>query len=720
MEEESLALHMLSAGLNADLQRANEQLVLATLRSQESADLEAAEAEKARAVLESLPDVIARFDPELRCLYVNAAIEELAGRHRSDLLGKTNDELGAPPALVIRANLLLRKAFASGTPGEALFTFESPAKTRSFLTRTIPEIGLDGQVASVVVVVRDVTDSQLYLKAIEDAERLGKLQALSRKLAAARSPREVAEVVLAHGRDTLKADAGRVMLLDATGQQLELTASFGDSNEFLAAAHVLPFESDAPLSNAVRAQEPLFLETADALFARYPGELDIDPHIQALIASPLGFEDKSSGGLELDFRSARTFSETDRSFVLALTTQSAHAFDNARMLGVETDARREAESAGRLKDEFLGTMSHELRTPLNAMIGWSSLLRTQEPEPALLQRGLEAIERNARVQARLVDDVLDLARIDSGKLTMEMEITDVGAVLRAAIDVVHAAAAAKRIELSVSLGDVHMIMADPARVQQMFWNVLSNAVKFTPVGGRIAVTVSQRGSNVAIEVRDTGCGIDAAFLPHVFERFRQHDGSTTRRYGGLGLGVAIVRQIAALHGGTVTAESAGPGKGSCFTIELAWSAEPAAGTKSAVPAVSPARLTSLQLRGVRVMVVDDDTDARELTALALEGLGAHVSVLESGELALAALRSQQPDVIVCDIGMPDMDGYEFIRRLRLLPPTAGGGTPAIAVTGFVGQGDVRAAFSAGFQLHVKKPVELAALAEAISWLCASS
>jgi len=292
--------------------------------------------------------------------------------------------------------------------------------------------------------------------------------------------------------------------------------------------------------------------------------------------------------------------------------------------------------------------------------------------------------------------------------------------VRAAVDVIRPSADAKRIAVSVAVADVHLILADPGRLQQMFWNLLTNAVKFTPEGGHIGIAVSQRGSNVAIEVRDSGRGIDPVFLPHVFERFRQHDGSTTRHYGGLGLGLAIVRELAELHGGTVTATSEGLGKGACFTIELSWRSLISAATdqESLGSRLSPipSNATSARLHGVRVLLIDDDPDSREIAALVLGDRGAQVDTAQSGKLALIQLATQLPDVIVCDIGMPEMDGYELMRQVRALPPGAGGGIPAIALTGYVREQDVRIAFAAGFQHHIPKPVDFAALVDAIARL----
>jgi len=365
-------------------------------------------------------------------------------------------------------------------------------------------------------------------------------------------------------------------------------------------------------------------------------------------------------------------------------------------------ARSEAEAANRIKDEFLATLSHELRTPLTSLLGWSSVLRDSSQDEKVLSQGLEAIDRNARVQAQLIDDLLDVSRIVSGKLNLDVRPLDISSVARAAISVVRPAADAKGITLEYwAQPGLGAISADSARMQQIIWNLLSNAVKFTPHGGKIFVRIEQDGPNARVLVRDTGLGIDSKFLPRVFDRFRQADSSTTRSYGGLGLGLAIVRHLVELHGGTVLAESEGPGKGATFSASfplLAVRAEAIAHSGE----FNIAEMSSLN--GLRVLLVDDEPEARQIITTVIARTGASVQSCTSASEALSKLIEWRPDVLLSDIAMPEEDGYSFIGRVRALPKEKGGETPAAALTAYARDEDRRQALAAGYQMHIAKPI----------------
>ncbi|HEY9502786.1 MAG TPA: ATP-binding protein [Pyrinomonadaceae bacterium] len=365
-------------------------------------------------------------------------------------------------------------------------------------------------------------------------------------------------------------------------------------------------------------------------------------------------------------------------------------------------ARSEAEAANRIKDEFLATLSHELRTPLTSLLGWSSVLRDSSQDEKVLSQGLEAIDRNARVQAQLIDDLLDVSRIVSGKLNLDVRPLDISSVARAAISVVLPAADAKGITLEYwAQPGLGAISADSARMQQIIWNLLSNAVKFTPHGGKIFVCIEQDGPNARVLVRDTGLGIDSKFLPRVFDRFRQADSSTTRSYGGLGLGLAIVRHLVELHGGTVLAESEGPGKGATFSASfplLAVRAEAIAHSGE----FNIAEMSSLN--GLRVLLVDDEPEARQIITTVIARTGASVQSCTSASEALSKLIEWRPDVLLSDIAMPEEDGYSFIGRVRALPKEKGGETPAAALTAYARDEDRRQALAAGYQMHIAKPI----------------
>jgi CheY-like chemotaxis protein/nitrogen-specific signal transduction histidine kinase len=389
-----------------------------------------------------------------------------------------------------------------------------------------------------------------------------------------------------------------------------------------------------------------------------------------------------------------------------------------RQIEAQQLARGMAENALRAKDEFLSTLSHEIRTPLNAVLGWARILIARgEIDRTLLDRAVHVIERNATAQARMIDDMLDMARIVSGKLRLEMKTVDIVSIVIAAVDVIMPSADARKIAVRTYLNPkTPLIVGDPDRLQQVIVNLLSNAVKFTDVGGSIEVRLDISDTEACLVVKDTGRGIDSAFLPHVFERFRQGDASSTRRHGGLGLGLALVRDLVELHGGSVSAQSAGEGKGATFTVRLPTMAVASVGDDGARVAGPGPRA----LAGIRVLLIEDEPDSRDLARAALTRFGAMVSAASSSAEAVNVLLSATPEtmpqVVVSDIGMPVEDGYVFIQQLRALSPERGGRIPAVSVTGYSTPGDVDRALAAGFQLHLSKPVDPLALIEAVAKL----
>lgn len=386
------------------------------------------------------------------------------------------------------------------------------------------------------------------------------------------------------------------------------------------------------------------------------------------------------------------------------------------LLAREQVLRAEAEELSRLKDEFLATMSHELRTPLNAIFGWITLLRTRRLDEPTQARALETIERNARAQKRLIEDLLDVSRIVTGKVALELTVVDPRRVVEAALETMHPTAQTKGLKL-VPLLDTSAgtVRGDFARLQQVVTNLVSNAIKFTPTGGQVDVCLACHNGEAQISVSDTGQGIGSDFLPHVFDRFRQEDGSISRRHGGLGLGLAIVRHLVELHGGTVDAFSAGEGKGARFTVRLPIREAPAQAPRALEGVIKPVTSPSM-LAGLRVLVVDDDPSARDLMTGILTGYGAEVSLADSGPAALSLLFEQRPQVLIADLGMPGMDGYALIEQVRALDPDFGGHTPAIAVTAYASAHDRLRALQAGYQNHVPKPVEPEELAIVIASL----
>jgi PAS domain S-box-containing protein len=469
------------------------------------------------------------------------------------------------------------------------------------------------------------------------------------------------------------------------------------------------------------------------------GHLPVRSYLAVPVVSRSG---EVIGGLFFGHPDIGVFTDRAERIVVGMATQAAMAIDNARLyervrraaaereqlLDAERAARAEAERVSIVKDEFLATLSHELRTPLNAILGWAQVLRDRVQGDEELSEGLSVIERNTRVQTQLIEDLLDMSRIISGKIRLDVQQVDLQDVVKAAVASVRHSADAKDIRLQVVLDPLAgPVRGDPGRLQQCFWNLLSNAIKFTPKGGRVQVTLERVNSHLEACVIDNGEGIKPEFLPHLFERFRQADASTTRKHGGLGLGLSIVKHLVELHGGKVRAKSPGVGHGSTFCIELPLivvhpPAEPArahprsgssllgSATNSAMPPDHPS------LSGITVLAVDDEPDAVQLVKRLLESCGARVITASSAGEALKLVVSERPDMILSDIGMPGEDGYELIRKVRALPSDQGGRTPAAALTAFARAEDRTRALRAGYQTHVAKPVESTELTAVVASL----
>ncbi len=434
------------------------------------------------------------------------------------------------------------------------------------------------------------------------------------------------------------------------------------------------------------------------------------PPLRGWLAVPLvGRNGRNLGLIQLSDRYDGDFTAEDEAILLQLARLAAVAIENARLIA-------ESQAANRAKDEFLAVMSHELRTPLTAVLGWTQMLRTRRDDAAVREKGLEVIERNARSLAQLIEDVLDVSRILTGKLTLHRNAVELAGVVQAAVEVVRPRAEQKGVAVAVEVAGVGQVTGDPGRLQQVFWNLLLNAVKFTPAGGRVDVRVERGDSEWRVRVKDTGQGIRAEALPHLFERFWQADGSSTREHGGLGLGLAIVRHLVELHGGAVEAESAGLGQGATFTVRLPVPAllpEPERAVGSTEGLASTVRLD-----GVRVLLVEDAEDARELITLLLRERGAEVSVAANAREAMERLAALLPDVLVSDIGLPGENGHALLKRIREWAEARDQWIPAIALTAYAGAEDARRAYRAGFQVHMAKPLEADALVESVARLAA--
>ena len=523
--------------------------------------------------------------------------------------------------------------------------------------------------------------------------------------------------------NTFEWEVGSMWRLDEPANVLrsfKVWPSRGADSRFEMMTKSMTFDRDTGLPGRVwNSRRPLWIPdvVADSNFPRAGAAAAENLH--AAFAFPIMSGDKFLGVMEFFSHEIRepdsallaTFSGIGSQVGQFLVRKGVEE-DREDLLAREQSARSDAEEANRLKDEFLATLSHELRTPLTAILGWLSMLRSGRLDAETSRHALETVERNAQAQAQLIEDLVDVSRIAGGKLKLEIEPVDMVTVIAAAIDIVRPAANARGVSIEVSAAAaVGPVAGDPARLQQIVWNLLSNAVKFTPRDGHVQVSLRRVESFAEVEVRDTGIGIDADFLPRVFERFRQAESALTRSHRGLGLGLAIVRHLIELHGGTVTAASDGEGKGAVFVLRIPLANQ---GADSLTPSAA-SDAPSSTLTGLRVLLVEDEQDARELLTLTLKVSGAEVQAVESVQQAMLDLQSFQPDVLLSDIGLPVESGYDLIRKVRALPSSTSK-IPAVALTAFASEKDRQRALMSGFQLHLAKPVEPSELIQAIDQL----
>ncbi len=494
-------------------------------------------------------------------------------------------------------------------------------------------------------------------------------------------------------------------LFEVDRQHLQLHAYGGVSEEIAQFAEALEL-GQGVCGHVAQCRQPAVVE--NALESDHPLALPVQSiGIRAYASHPLLVGDRVLGTLGMGTRQRDRFTPDELELMQVVTHQVAAALERSRLVGELLDRAEALAQTNRIKDEFLAVLSHELRTPLNPILGWVRLLQSGKLDAARQKDALATIERNAKLQSQLIEDLLDISRIMQGKLTLNAAPVSLAFVISAAVETVSLAAAAKQIQIRLDL-DPHVapISGDAARLGQVVWNLLTNAVKFTPNGGQVTIQLRQvesdGNSSAQIRVIDTGKGISPQFVPHVFEYFRQEDGSTTRRFGGLGLGLAIVRQIVELHGGTVKAESDGEEQGATFIVQLPTLQQ------ASLMVIEPIQTeddSETRLKNVQILLVDDDTDTRELEAFLLEQHGATVIATASGSEALRAIEQSTPDLIVSDIGMAEIDGYMLIEQIRSRPPDRGGQIPAIALTAYAAEIDRQRAMQAGFQLHLTKPLE---------------
>lgn len=535
------------------------------------------------------------------------------------------------------------------------------------------------------------------------------LRAIARDLSGQLSPAQVADVFVETVQDRFQANATVVYLTDGS-PEMTLAAARGIPENELGRVRKLPLSRPLPLNTAVRTGQAQWYDTHAALLADYPHlshSYMPRERLQAIAAIPFALGGRVLGGVAFSFDAEHRIGAGDRQQLLMLAELAAQAIDRARWIEAERCARDEVARANRAKDEFLATLSHELRSPLNVIAGWVNLLQNHQLDREQSDRGLAIIERNVKAQIRLIEDVLDISRIVSGKLRIEPQPVSMRSIVKAACDGLRPAAEAKGLRLEVPEPDPDgcVVEADAERLQQVIGNLLSNAIKFTPSGGRIHVALERRSESVIVRVSDTGEGIDPSFSSSLFERFVQADRGSTRQHGGLGLGLSICRHLVELHGGKIEAYSAGRGCGATFSVSLR-----AHHAGAALP--DAARPTLANIRGYRVLICDDDVDAREILAELLHARGADAFTVASGNEARSWLAVNQADILLCDIGMPGEDGFSLLAGLR----ARNSSVPAIAITAYASSSDARRALSVGFQAHMAKPVDTARLVQAIGEL----
>jgi PAS domain S-box-containing protein len=673
------------------------------------------------AVVDGSPIGISVFDRDLRFVRVNPALAALNGLSPSEHIGKTLADV--VPAAGEQLERPYREALSSGKPA---VDFEVSAFANGRMVDALVSIypvTFEGSVLGVVGLVRDITASKREEKRRTLMAKASRILASS--LDVSTVTKQVSTLFVPDLGDCatvyLQQDDGTFELASVTHRsaitQTAIRALF-DSAPAKSREHSIT-------AKTIASGEPQLVETVtdELLSSLAHGDaawLERAKEIGAttLVSVPLIVQQGHTIGSILLFRQGqcRPFDQEEVHTLEDVARLAAVVIDNARLFEIAQRERRRADEANRAKDEFLAVVSHELRTPLNSMLGWARLLLMGSLDPLKTRRAIETIERNAIAQTQLIEELLDVSRIITGKLRLELQPFDLPRIVDAAIEVVAPAAHAKDIELLSSLDrSLGTMVGDPNRLQQAVWNLLTNAIKFTPRGGRVAVRLERSDSSCIVTVEDTGQGIERAFLRQVFERFRQVEMGSKRQHGGLGLGLAIVRHITELHGGNVEAFSDGVGKGATFRLSVPMApvstpprSAPVAVTTSSARNVDYASARD-RIRGLSVLVVDDEQDARELLASMLTLCGATVTTAATVGSALEHVVHHRPDLIVSDVGMPGEDGYDLIERVRNLPPAEGGKTPAIALTAYARSADRSRALLAGFNAHVTKPVDPAEL-----------
>lgn len=677
-------------------------------------------------ILSNTPDLTYVFDLNHRFTYANRVLLQMWGKTWEEAIGKNCLELGYEPWHAEMHDREIEQVIATKQPIRGEVPFAGTFGRRIYDYIFVPIFGADGEVEAVAGTTRDITERQQmelrnrFIMEIDEAVR------------PLETPEEITQTLARLLGEHLGADRCAYAEVEGDEDHFFITGDYtrGDTYSIVGRYSMASFGAEA--LRLMRENKPYVVDDVDN--DEQVTEEDLTAYrqtaIQAVICVPLHKNGRFAGCMAVHQRVPRHWTPEEVELVSFVSNRFWEAIERARIVKRlnksftrEQELRQSAETVNRVKDEFLATLSHELRTPLNAILGWATMLRNGRLSAADSARALETVERSARAQSQLIDDLLDISRIITGKLRLEITALDLSKVITAAVDAVRPAAEAKGIRLQIILdSEADAVSGDAGRLQQVVWNLVSNAVKFTPKGGRVQIRLERINSHVEIIVSDTGKGINPEFLPYVFDRFRQADQTTTRRQGGLGLGLSIVRQLVEMHGGTVHAESEGEGQGTTFIVQLPRLITISRNEREDETRVHPTAAgqvefqDSEELNGLKILVVDDEPDSRELLRAVLEQCGAQVTTTGSVAAALETLQKGDFDVMISDIGMPDEDGYTLISEIRQLQAEKGGRIPAIALTAYARVEDRVRALNAGFQAHIPKPVEPVELVAVIASL----
>lgn len=666
-------------------------------------------------ILSSSPDLVYVFDLDHRFTYANEVLLQMWGKTWDEAIGKTCLELGYEPWHAEMHDREIEQVKATKQPIRGEVPFAGTFGWRMYDYIFVPIFGANGEVEAVAGTTRDVTER----KQIENRNRF--VIELDEAVRPLETPEEVTRTLARLLGEYLGADRCAYAEVEADENHFYIPGDYTRGAMHSIVGRYAMSDFGTEVLRLMRENKTYVVHDVDN--DAQVTQIDLAAYrqtaIQAVICVPLHKNGRFAACMAVHQKEPREWSAEEVELVSFVANRFWESIERARIIKSlnesftrEHEARQSAETANRVKDEFLATLSHELRTPLNAILGWSTMLRGGKLTEKEAARALETVERSARAQSQLIEDLLDISRIITGNLRLEVKAIDPVKVIEAAVEAVRPAADARRITLEISHdSQIGTISGDAGRLQQVVWNLVSNAVKFTAPAGRVRVRLEKVESHVEIAVSDTGKGIAPEFLPFIFDRFRQADQTTTRRQGGLGLGLSIVRQLVEMHGGTIQAESAGEGKGAEFIVKLPIASVFSDGVEQDPPRGQRSKVEGIQihdaqvLKDLRVLVVDDELDSRSLLGIVLEQSGAKASLAGSAAEALESFEGAGFDLLISDIGMPGEDGYELIGKIRRIPAKKGGRIPAIALTAYARVEDRVRALNAGFQAHIAKPVE---------------